>query len=213
MSRAKTRLAAQEIVQRTMRLSLGWLVRLLWRVSRQGQRSVPQRGGIIVAFNHGSFLDAPLVSAAIPRPLHYLIKDVVFGRGVRAFLLRRVLGQIGLREAGSNTGALVDAIALLELGGAIAVAPEGARSPDGEIKRGRTGVAILAYATGAPVYPIAVGGAYEGGPGSRRCPRWWAPPPVSLADPMPVGQPPAASNDPQRCRLLTDETMSAIAAE
>jgi 1-acyl-sn-glycerol-3-phosphate acyltransferase len=213
MSGAKAALAAQEVVQRTLRLSLGWLIRLLWRASRHGQGSVPRRGGIIVAFNHGSFLDAPLVSASIPRPLHYLIKEVVFGRGVRAFLLRRVLGQIGLRDPGSNTGALVDAIALLELGGAIAVAPEGARSADGEIKRGRTGVAILAYATGAPVYPVAIGGAYEAWPRSRLWPRLFASTTVIVGDPIVVERDPAASNDPRRCRLLTDEIMGAIAAQ
>ena len=213
MSGAKAALAAQEVVQRTLRLSLGWLMRLLWRTSRHGQRSVPRHGAIIVAFNHGSFLDAPLVSASIPRPLHYLIKEVVFGRGVRAFLLHRVLGQIGLRDPGSNTGALVDAIALLELGGAIAVAPEGARSADGEIKRGRTGVAILAYATGAPVYPVAVGGAYEAWPRSHRWPRFFASTTVTVGDPIVVERDPAASNDPRRCRLLTDEIMGAIAAQ
>jgi 1-acyl-sn-glycerol-3-phosphate acyltransferase len=213
MSGARAALAAQEVVQRTLRLSVGWLMRLLWQTSRHGQGSVPRRGPVIVAFNHGSFLDAPLVSASIPRPLHYLIKDVVFGRGVRAFLLRRVLGQIGLRDAGSNTGALVDAIALLELGGAIAVAPEGGRSADGEIKRGRTGVAILAYATGAPVYPVAVGGAYEAWPRSRLWPRLFASTTVTVGDPIVVERDPAASDDPRRCRVLTDEIMGAIAAQ
>jgi 1-acyl-sn-glycerol-3-phosphate acyltransferase len=213
LSRAKAALAAQELVQRTARLSLGWLMRLLWRTSRHGQRSVPPRGAVIIAFNHGSFLDAPLVSASIPRPLHYLVKEVVFGGGVRAFLLRHVVGQIRLRDAGSNAGALVDAVALLELGGAIALAPEGARSPDGEIKRGRTGVAMLAYATGAPVYPVAVGGAYEAWPRSRRWPSLFAPTTVTVGDPIVAERDPAASNDPRRCRLLTDEIMGAIAAQ
>ena len=203
MSGARAALAAQEVVQRTLRLSVGWLMRLLWQTSRHGQGSVPRRGPVIVAFNHGSFLDAPLVSASIPRPLHYLIKDIVFGRGVRAFLLRRVLGQIGLRDAGSNTGALVDAIALLELGGAIAVAPEGGRSADGEIKRGRTGVAILAYATGAPVYPVAVGGAYEAWPRSRL----WAPSRRNSANPTSLRRfKDSAPGDQPMCRQAGEVT-------
>ena len=117
------------------------------------------------------------------------------------------------RDAGSNAGALVDAVALLELGGAIALAPEGARSPDGEIKRGRTGVAMLAYATGAPVYPVAVGGAYEAWPRSRRWPSLFAPTTVTVGDPIVTERDLAASNDPRRCRLLTDEIMGAIAAQ
>jgi 1-acyl-sn-glycerol-3-phosphate acyltransferase len=213
MSGAKAALAAQEVVYRAARLSVGWLMLLLFRASRQGQRSVPRRGAVIIALNHGSYLDAPLVSASIPRPLHYLIKEVVFGRGVRAFILRHVLGQIRLRDAGSNAGALVDAVAFLELGGAIALAPEGTRSLDGEIKRGRTGVAILAYATGAPIYPVAVGGAYEAWPRWKRWPRLFAPTSVTVGDPIVVARDPAAAEDPRRCRMLTDDVMSAIAAQ
>jgi 1-acyl-sn-glycerol-3-phosphate acyltransferase len=213
MSRTRAALAAQELVQRTVRLFLAWLVRLLWRTSRRGHQSVPRRGAVIVAFNHASLLDAPLVSASIPRPLYYLVKEVVFGGGVRAFLLRHVFGQIRLRDAGSNAGALVDAIAVLELGRAVALAPEGTRSPDGEIKRGRTGVAMLAYATGAPVYPVAIGGAYEAWPRSRRRPRLFAPTSVTVGDPIVVERDPAASDDPRRCRMLTDEVMGAIAAQ
>jgi 1-acyl-sn-glycerol-3-phosphate acyltransferase len=173
---------------------------------------VPRRGPVIVAFNHASFLDVPLVSASIPRPLHYLVKEVVYGGAVRSFLMREVLGQIGLRDGGSNAGALVDAIALLERGRALALAPEGARSHDGEIQRGRTGVAMLAYATGAPIYPVAVGGAYEAWPRSRRRPRLFAPTSVTVGDPIVVERDPAASDDPRRCRMLTDEVMGAIAA-
>ena len=213
MSGAKAALAAQELVQRAARLSVGWLMRLLFRASRQGQRSVPRQGAVIIAFNHGSYLDAPLVAASISRPLHYLIKAVVFGRGVRAFILRHVLGQIRLRDAGSNAGALVDAVAFLELGGAIALAPEGTRSPDGEIKRGRTGVAILAYATGAPIYPVAVGGAYEAWPRWKRWPRLFARTSVTVGDPIVVARDRSAADDPRRCRLLTDDVMSAIAAQ
>ncbi len=213
MSRARAALAVQELVQRTVWLSLGWLVRLLWRTSRRGHRSVPRWGAVIVAFNHPSFLDAPLVSASISRPLHYLGKEVVFGGAVRSFVLRHLAGQIRLSDAGSNAGALMDAIAVLELGRAVALAPEGTRSHDGEIQRGRTGVARLAYATGAPIYPVAVGGTYEAWPRSRRIPRLFAPTSVTVGDPIVVERDTAAYDDPRRCRMLTDEVMGAIAAQ
>jgi 1-acyl-sn-glycerol-3-phosphate acyltransferase len=205
-------LAAQELVQRTLRVTLGWLPRLLWRMSRRGHQSVPRRGAVIVAFNHASFLDPVLVSVSIPRPLHYLGKDVVLGGGaVRSFVLRHLSGQIALRDDGGNAGALMSAIAMLKLGSAVAIAPEGTRSPDGEIHRARTGVARLAYATGAPIYPVALAGAFEAWPRSRRWPRLFVPISVTVGDPIVVERDAAAFDDPRRCRMLADEVMGAIA--
>jgi 1-acyl-sn-glycerol-3-phosphate acyltransferase len=212
MSRTGIALAMQELVLRAVWLLIGPLVRLLYRTSRSGQRSVRRQGGVIVAFNHTSLLDPLLVSASIPRPLRYLAKEVVLGGRVGSFLLRHVFGQIALREAGSNEDALTDAIAVLERGRAIAIAPEGARSFDGEIQRGRTGLARLAYATGAPIYPIAIRGAYEAWPRSRRRPRLFVPTSITVGDAIVVERDATAFDDSRRCRMLTDEVMGAIAA-
>jgi 1-acyl-sn-glycerol-3-phosphate acyltransferase len=211
MSRPPLWLVVQELLYRLFRFSLGWLVRLLCLTRREGHRRIPRRGSAIVAFNHPSFLDAPLISASITRPLHFMGKQFVFGGGVRSVLLRRLFGQIALSDRGSNADALAGAIALLDHGRVVALAPEGTRSWDGSLSRGRTGVAMLAYETGAPVYPVALSGTYEAWPRGRPLPRLLSRTSVIVGEPIVVARDLDAADDPRRCRVLTDEVMLAIA--
>jgi 1-acyl-sn-glycerol-3-phosphate acyltransferase len=151
------------------------------------------------------------VIACIPRPLYFLGKRYTFGPRLTAAFLERVAGQIPISDTGSNEASLNAAIATVEAGRVLALAPEGTRSPDGRIRRGHTGVAMIAFATGRPVIPVAVGGTFAAWPRTKRLPRLLARTAVLVGEPIRVQRDTDAATDPRRCRALTDDVMAAIA--
>jgi 1-acyl-sn-glycerol-3-phosphate acyltransferase len=198
---------------RIVQLLLGWGVRLLFRTARVGMEKIPRTGPVIVASNHTSYLDPVLVAFTLPRAVFFLGKHTLFRSGLGGFVLGTLGGQIPVdRETGGNSDALRSATVVLERGFALGITPEGTRSPDGRLGRGRTGVAILGYRTGAPIYPVAVQGTYEMWPRSRTLPRLFRRTRLVVGDPIRVPRDPAAAGDPQRCREVTDTVMAALAA-
>jgi 1-acyl-sn-glycerol-3-phosphate acyltransferase len=194
-------------VRRTVGRDILWLCRA--RVS--GVEHIPRTGGVIVAFNHPSYLDAPLVSASIPRALYFVGKREIFGPQPLAWWFEHVAGQMPVMASGRNEAVLDAAISSLDAGRAVAIAPEGTRSPDGRLRRGMTGVARLALATGIPVVPVAVVGTYEAWPRWRKLPRPFLRTGIVVGEPIPVERDPVAADDARRCREVTDLVMTRIA--
>jgi len=139
-------------------------LRIATRLSIQGREHVPQEGALIVASNHLSFFDSIVIPLASGRQVHFLGKAEYFqGTGLRGGVVRwfhSAAGTIPVDRSDPRA-----AMASLELGeqvlrrgGAFGVYPEGTRSPDGRLHRGRTGVARMALATGATLVPCAVVG-------------------------------------------------------
>ncbi|MBA4021410.1 MAG: 1-acyl-sn-glycerol-3-phosphate acyltransferase [Gordonia sp.] len=141
---------------------VGPVLRLIARPLVSGLQHVPRSGPVIIAANHLAVIDSFLLCLVIDRRLTFLAKHDYFIRpGVRGALQRwffTAAGQVPVDRAGGNaaTAALDAATAILESGDVWAIHPEGTRSPDGHLHRGRTGVARVAAATGAPVIPIAL---------------------------------------------------------
>ena len=148
----------------TARAVLRPLMRIAWRPTVEGAGQVPATGPVILASNHLSFLDSVLIPLAAPRPVAFLAKAEYFeGRGVTGLLSRQFftgLGAIPVRRGVNRDfqSSLDTALAVLADGGAFGIYPEGTRSRDGRLHRGRTGVAWLALASGASVVPVAVTG-------------------------------------------------------
>ena len=119
---------------------------------------------MIFASNHLSFLDSIAIPVAAPRPVHFLAKSSYFeGTGVSGWVSREFFTAIGAVPVQRGAGqAALDALdqqrVLLEQGNAVALYPEGTRSLDGRLYKGRTGVAFLALQTGAPVVPVGLVG-------------------------------------------------------
>ena len=133
-------------------------VRGAFRVEIDGAAHVPD-GGMILAANHRSFMDSVLLAAATPRPVSFLAKAEYFERRWTAWAFRAT-GQIPLRRgspAGAR-GALEAALGVLGRGGTVGVYPEGTRSRDGLLHRGRLGPVRLAVASGAPIVPVGLVG-------------------------------------------------------
>jgi 1-acyl-sn-glycerol-3-phosphate acyltransferase len=141
---------------------IGPPMRLATRMSVQGREHVPDEGALIVASNHLSFIDSIVIPLASRRQVHFLGKAEYFqGHGLRGAAVRwfhSTAGTIPVDRADPRAaaGSLELAEAVLRRGEAFGVYPEGTRSPDGRLHRGRTGVARMALATGATVLPAAV---------------------------------------------------------
>jgi 1-acyl-sn-glycerol-3-phosphate acyltransferase len=138
------------------------LARLVYRPRVEGKDLVPKTGPVIFASNHLSFIDSIAIPVAAPRQVHFLAKSSYFeGKGLSGWASRQFFTSIGAIPVRRGAGqAALDALdqqrALLERGSAVALYPEGTRSLDGRLYKGRTGVAFLALQTGAPVVPVGL---------------------------------------------------------
>ena len=191
------------------------VVHLLVRPRVEGLANVPRRGPVILAANHLSLIDPVLVSTVVARPINYVVKSEFFtgtgprGRATGAFF--RGIHQLPVDRSGgtASAAALTAAEQLLAAGEAFGIFPEGTRSPDGLLHRGRTGVARIALATGAPVVPVGLVGTDRVlAPRSSRI-RLYRP---TLRFGSPLVFPPEPGADRERLYAVTDEVMAAIAA-
>lgn len=202
------------LLSTTTRLLLAPLARLLFRPVLEGRENVPRRGPVILAANHLSFLDSVVIPLVAPRPVAFLAKAEYFRQpGLKGWLTRTFL--TGLDAIAVQRGAhraartsLQVALDVLADGRAFGIHPEGSRSRDGRIYRGRTGVAWLALASGAPVVPVAVLGTDRIQPVGARLPRIGQVT-VRFGAPLRFTQPPTGSSGQVR-RAVTDEIMAAI---
>ncbi len=139
------------------RFLLGGLVGVLsgWEV--RGREHVPPSGGVIVASNHISFWDPPLVGTAAIRELHFLAKEELFRPPVLGSLIR-ALNAIPIRRGVADLSGLTKAMDVLRAGRALIMFPEGTRARDGELHAARPGVGMLAVATDARVVPAYIAG-------------------------------------------------------
>ena len=146
------------------RVVLAPLARAVYRPKVEGRENIPPEGAVIFASNHLSFIDSIVIPiAAAPRPVHFLAKSDYFtGKGFKGWFSRTFFTAVGAIPVDRGAGqAALDALDrqkdILDTGAAVALHPEGTRSRDGRLYKGRTGVAYLALETGAPVVPIEIG--------------------------------------------------------
>jgi len=203
------------VIYRVLHLILPPLLKAIWRPKVSGAERVPRSGGVILASNHLSFVDSVVIPCTSPRPVHFLAKSDYFtGRGVKGFLQRLWFEGIGMLPVDRDDpqaaiGSLDVALEVLRRGDAFGIYPEGTRSRDGRLYRGRTGVAHLALTAGVPVVPVGLAGTEKvqpvGANGFRLAPITVVfGEPIEVAgrfDGMPLGK---------ARRLLTDEIMAAI---
>jgi 1-acyl-sn-glycerol-3-phosphate acyltransferase len=202
---------------RLSRMLAGPLLRPLARPDVIGAEHVPPSGGAILASNHLSIVDSIFLPLMLERPVTFAAKSEYF-TGTR--LSQRMAGaylratkQLSTDRTGARAGQdmLEAALALLHAGALFGIYPEGTRSPDGRLYRGRTGVGWLALNSGVPVLPVAMIGTQRILPPGRRIPR---PGRIEIRIGKPLtfeayhGQPTGA----RQRRAVTDEVMRAIRA-
>ncbi|MBI1377847.1 MAG: 1-acyl-sn-glycerol-3-phosphate acyltransferase [Frankiales bacterium] len=193
------------------------VAKLLWRPHVEGLDNIPATGPVIVASNHLSFVDSVVIPFVVPRRVAFLAKQDYFtGTGVKGALVRAWFEGIGMvpvdrDDTQSALGSLDVALDVLRRGLAFGIYPEGSRSRDGRLYRGRTGVAHLALTSGAPVVPVGLVGTDRLQPIGTRVPRFVRVT-VRFGEPIDFagrfeGEPPGRAR-----RRATDEVMAAIQA-
>ena len=193
------------------------VAKLVWRPRVEGVENIPASGPVIVASNHLSFADSMVLPIVVPRKVVFLAKEDYFtGTGVRGALMRGWFEGLGMvpvdRDDTKSALASLDiALEVLGRGEAFGIYPEGARSRDGRLYRGRTGVAHLALTSGAPIVPVGLIGTDELQPVGATVPRLTRVT-VRFGRPIDVaGRFDGVPNGRAR-RQVTDEVMSAIHA-
>lgn len=131
--------------------------RLLFGMRICGDEKVPPTGGVIIASNHISYNDPPMVGSAVPRELHFLAKEELFENPVFGALISS-FNAMPVKRAAGDLGALKKAVRLLKDGKAMIMFPEGTRSLSGKFLKPKPGVGMIASMADVPVVPTFVAG-------------------------------------------------------
>ncbi len=197
---------------------LGPFLALIFRPWAEGIENVPREGPAIIASNHLSFADHFFGPLPLPRKVTYLAKAEYFtGRGLKGLLSKAFfsgLGQIPVDRAGGHASerAINTGLRVLAQGKLLGIYPEGTRTPDGRLYRGKTGVARLALESGAPVIPCAMVGTFELMPSGKLLPRLRYRPGVRFGKPLDFSRYAGPASDRLVRRAVTDGIMYAIMA-
>ena len=133
--------------------------RVLFRLRVSGQDHIPKTGGVLIAANHASYLDIPILGCALPRQASFIGRMDLFSGLVGSIL--RYLGWIPIRRERVDRKAFDEAIRRLKAGQIVVIYPEGSRSQDGGLQPGKPGVVMMAAAAGCPVVPALLEGTYD----------------------------------------------------
>jgi 1-acyl-sn-glycerol-3-phosphate acyltransferase len=154
---------------------LGWLgframfaVYFRWHVFNPER--VPQTGGVILASNHASFLDPPLVGSGLRRDINYLARESLFRFPAVGAILRS-WNSVPVDRDGGGASGLKAILERLLAGGAIILFPEGTRTPDGRLQPARSGIGLTVIKSNAPVVPVHVFGTFEAFGRNHKFPR------------------------------------------
>ena len=197
-------------------LTLGVALKIIFRPRAEGARNVPQRGAAIIASNHLSFADHFFGPLPLRRQVIYLAKAEYFtGRGLKGFISRAffsALGQIPIDRGGgaASERAMRTGLRVLAEGNLLGIYPEGTRSPDGRLYRGKTGVARLALEARVPVIPCAMINTFEFMPPGRTRPNFRIRPGVRYGEPLDFSRYYGMASDRRALREVTDEIMRVI---
>jgi 1-acyl-sn-glycerol-3-phosphate acyltransferase len=195
----------------------GPFLRTLWRPELTGAEHIPASGGAILASNHLSIVDSIFLPLMVERPVTFAAKSEYF-TGTR--LIDRVAGaymratkqlSVNRSEARAGQDMLHAALSLLQDGGLFGIYPEGTRSPDGRLYRGRVGIGWLALNSGLPVIPVAMSGTDRVLPPGQKIPRV-AKIRITVGEPLTFEKYLDLPSPARQRRAITDEVMQSIQA-
>ena len=191
---------------------LGPILKLLFRPWVQGAENLPKDGAAILASNHLSFSDSIFLPLMSPRRITFLAKaDYFTGRGVKGFLTKgffKGVGQVPIDRSGgrASEAALRKAMEILGKGELLGIYPEGTRSPDGRLYRGKTGIARMALEAGVPVIPVAMVNTFDIQPPGQVMPRIMRVG-IRIGEPLDFSRYEGMEGDRFVLRSITDEIM------
>ena len=192
---------------------IGPVVKLIWRPWVKGAENIPKSGGALLASNHLSFSDSVFLPVVMRRRVTFLAKAEYFTTpGIKGFFSRMFFSGIGQvpidrRSAAAAAGALSAGARLLTEGQLVGIYPEGTRSPDGRLYKGKVGVARLAMEAGVPVIPVVMVDTDRVQPTGRRLPHLRPRPGVIVGQPLDFTRYQNMVGDRYVERSITDEIM------
>lgn len=145
------------LVYRIVRVIIFLLAKIIFRLRIIGQSNIPKVGGAIIAANHVSYLDPPLIGCSILRKVNFMAMAELFDNPFCG-ILHKVLGGFPVKRGEANTGAIRHAIRLLKKGELVLIFPEGTRSYDGRLQEPKGGTGMIAALSGAKVVPTFIKG-------------------------------------------------------
>lgn len=175
-----------------------------------GRENLIEEGPALIASNHQSFLDPPIVGSCLFREIHYLARKSLFDIPVVGKLLPH-LRVVGVDRDGADMSALKAVIRLVKNGGCTIVFPEGTRTGDGRLLPAKSGLGLIIAKTLAPVVPTRIFGAFEAFPRTAKFPRR-APVTVVFGKPLHFSKADIAGEPREVYQRLSDRVMAAIAA-
>ena len=150
------------------------VARSVWSTAYQmrytGRENIPREGPVLVVSNHQSYLDPPLVGAGCPRRMNYVARKTLFGNLAFRWLIHS-LDAIPLDTKGSSLGGIKETLRRLKRGEMVLIFPEGGRCWDGEVGPFQPGFTTLAVRGRAAILPVAIEGAFQAWPRTRKWPR------------------------------------------
>jgi 1-acyl-sn-glycerol-3-phosphate acyltransferase len=195
---------------------VGPVARVLWLPRSQGLQHVPRSGGAILASNHISFSDSVFMPLVVRRRVTFLAKSEYFtGRGIKGALVRWFMlgiGQVPIDRSGgrASEAAILTGVQILREGQLLGIYPEGTRSPDGHLYKGRTGTARMAIEAQVPVVPVAMINTFWIQPTGRLIPRLGRRIGVRFGAPIDTSRFAGQASDVAVLRQLTEEIMTAL---
>ncbi len=191
---------------------LGPILKLLFRPWVEGAENLPVKGPAILASNHLSFSDSFFLPLKVPRRVTFLAKaDYFTGRGLKGWLTKgffKSIGQVPIDRSGgrASEAALRKAMEILGRGDLLGIYPEGTRSPDGRLYRGKTGIARMALEAGVPVIPVAMINTFDIQPPGQVVPRIMQVG-IRIGEPLDFSRYEGMEGDRFVLRSITDEIM------
>lgn len=148
------------MLYRFIRIMFRFIFTVIFRWQIQGQENIPLTGGVIIAPNHSSNIDPPLVGSAMQRWVSCMAKEELFHNAVVAFVIRK-LGAFPIKRGAGDRGAIKTALGLLQAGKALVLFPEGTRSKTGQLNKAQQGISLIALKGQVPVVPVAISGTFK----------------------------------------------------
>ncbi|MEV7677185.1 lysophospholipid acyltransferase family protein [Streptomyces sp. NPDC088341] len=198
-----------------IKAALGPIMRLMFRIRVEGAENIPGSGPVILAGNHLTFIDSMILPLVCDRQVFFIGKDeYVTGKGLKGRMMAWFFTGVGMipvdRDGGrGGVAALMTGRRVLEEGNVFGIYPEGTRSPDGRLYRGRTGIARLTLMTGAPVVPFAMIGTDKLQPNGTGMPRTGKVT-VRFGKPMEFSRYEGMDRDRYVLRAVTDSVMTEV---
>lgn len=187
-----------------------WYFNSFYDYTQSGKENIPRTGPVIFAANHVSFYDPPAIGACLSRQINYFARDTLFKGGFGKVLLQ--IGTIPVARENAEIRSLKAIFKTLKNSGAVAIYPEGTRSPEGQLAEPKAGAGMIACKSQAIVIPTRIFGTHEVFGRSHKIPKIGGPIHIAYGKPMTTAEIDPGKSHPERYLEASRKIMARIAA-